>query len=94
MNPYKDLQISSDLKIRTFDPDDIDEESTWHRDKNDRKVVILESAGWKFQREDEMPIQLIPGDVLTIQSHTWHRVLPGSGRLVTLISEIKTLSDI
>jgi len=64
------------------------EESTWHRDAQDRTVVILESAGWRIQHEDEMPITLRPGDVLQIESYTWHRILPGTGNLVAVIKEI------
>ena len=87
MKPYNDTMLAEDLRVRSFEPKDLTEESTWHRDERDRSVFIVESEGWKFQREDEMPTHVYPGDVIEIQSHTWHRVLPGSGKLVALIKE-------
>ena len=88
MNPYSEQQLSSNIKLRSFDPNAALNEDTWHRDANERVVVIIEGSGWKFQNEDQIPTDLLPGDVLTIPAQSWHRIMPGKDRLVVLIKEI------
>jgi len=62
-------------RIRTFDADTDPEELVWHRDDEDRTVRVVEADGWYFQRDGELPFQMMPGDVLTIHRHEWHRVI-------------------
>ena len=47
----------------------------WHRDREDRTVKVLESDGWYFQMDGELPIELFPGDILEIPREQWHRVI-------------------
>lgn len=69
-------------KVRTFDENIDPIELKWHRDKEDRKVKILESNDWKFQMDNELPRNLKKGDVIYISKETFHRVIKGSGNLV------------
>jgi quercetin dioxygenase-like cupin family protein len=88
MNPYNEQQLTSNIKLRSFDPKAVLNEDTWHRDTNKRVIVIIEGSGWKFQNEDQIPTALLPGDVLTIPAQSWHRIMPGKDQLVVLIKEI------
>lgn len=76
-------------KIRTFKQDVISEDLTWHRDRFDRKVQVLQSRGWFFQRDDQLPIELKSGDVFNIPARTWHRIIKKNncGDLVVKITE-------
>jgi len=71
--------------IRTFsdkvDPADL----IWHRDREFRNITVLDSNGWQFQLEDQLPVKLKQGDFLQIPPATYHRVIKGDGPLVVYI---------
>jgi quercetin dioxygenase-like cupin family protein len=69
------------IKIRTFDSNIDEFELKWHRDREDRKVTIIESNGWKYQEDNKLPINLKEGDVIFIPKETFHRVIKGNGDL-------------
>ena len=79
--PFKQKNID-DKKIRTFDENIDTIELKWHRDKEDRKVKVIESTNWKFQMDNELPKLLKKGDTLVIPKETFHRVIKGDGNLV------------
>jgi hypothetical protein len=55
--PYTDIEKTDKSIIREFD-DNIDPiELLWHRDLKSRTVTILEGQGWKFQKENELPLE-------------------------------------
>jgi len=80
-------KIQGNKIIRFFDPNVDTEELVWHRDLKDRKVKIIESGNWKFQEEDELPVDLYPNQVIWIQKSSWHRVIRGDNKLVIEIEE-------
>ena len=82
-----DQEILNGKIIRTFLPDVDSEELKWHQDLKDRKVTIIESGGWKFQMENELPINLIDAKQLFIPKFVWHRVIKGESKLVIEIEE-------
>lgn len=82
----QDLRDS--LLIRTFSPDVDSQELVWHQDLRDRVVTIVESGGWSFQREDELPIKLMNQQVLFIPKNSWHRVIKGTTELIVEIEEL------
>lgn len=85
--PFQQIKDGNKL-IRTFEPDIDSGELVWHRDKKDRIVRIIENQGWKFQKEDELPIDLEKNQKLFIKKEDWHRVLKGDGKLIVEIEEI------
>jgi hypothetical protein len=76
------------IKRRTFNEKIDSEELKWHFDDNDRKVKIIESNGWQFQMDNDIPKKLKKGDTLFIPKGTYHRVIKGNGDLVVEIKEI------
>ena len=52
--PFEQIEKEGKI-VRTFNPDVEDDELKWHQDLKDRKVTILESNGWSFQMENELP---------------------------------------
>jgi len=85
--PFEQIENEGRL-IRTFFPDVEDEELKWHQDLNDRKVRIVESGGWLFQMEDELPNKMINDETIFIPKLVWHRVIKGNGKLVVEIEEL------
>ena len=86
--PYKEIQISENKKLRFFHANVINEsELVWHRDREDRLVEVVEASGWKFQYDNELPIDLQEGDKLFIPKEHFHRIIKGNGDLVVEITE-------
>jgi len=86
MNPYKQV-TENDVIVRTFSEDVESEELVWHRDRKDRVVEVVQSNGWKFQMDNELPKTLKSGDVVEIPKETFHRVIKGEGNLIIKIKE-------
>lgn len=77
MNPYKETKISKNLFERVFSKDTESSELTWHRDIEDRIVVPLNENTWKFQMDNEIPIEMIPGRPISIKRNQFHRIIKG-----------------
>ena len=84
--PFEQIEKEGKL-IRIFNPDVDSEELKWHQDLNDRKVTIIESGGWSFQMEDNLPNKLSNDEKILIPKFVWHRVIRGDGQLVVEIEE-------
>jgi len=95
MFPFQE-NISNGVLSRTFDRDVPATELVWHRDENDRIVKVIESTGWYFQFDDELPFSLRPGDVLNIPKEKWHRVIrkENSSKLIVEIVEMKVVQHV
>jgi hypothetical protein len=72
MNPY-----SNTGNIRTFSKDVNAMDLIWHMDDEDRNIEVLEGEGWKFQRDNELPLELTEGVSIFIPRHQIHRVIKG-----------------
>lgn len=84
MKPYKDL-IAGDFIIREFDEFIDPIELMWHRDEKDRIIEEIYPTDWKFQLENELPINI--KNPIFIPKLVWHRVIKGSSKLVLRIKE-------
>mgnify|MGYP003990652821 CR=1 FL=1 len=73
MNPYENKG-----NIRTFSKDVDPMELVWHQDKEDRNVEVLEGEGWQFQKDNELPFELVKGDRIFITEGRIHRILKGT----------------
>lgn len=82
MRPYKQVTISEGVFAREFSSKADPEELVWHRDQEDRLITVTESAGWKIQRDNEMPVEMKAGDQFFIPALEWHRVIKGDGNLL------------
>ena len=80
--PFEEEQIDQYNFIRTF-PADVDEmDLIWHADKENRIITVLEGNGWKFQFDEELPIEMTKGKSISILKGVIHRVIKGNGPLV------------
>ena len=80
--PFEEKQIDKYNFIRTF-PADVDEmDLIWHADKENRIITVLEGNGWKFQFDEELPIEMTEGKSISILKGVIHRVIKGNGPLV------------
>ena len=84
--PYRNLEVTDKYIIREFG-DDIDPiELMWHRDDESRFIEVIEPGkNWKFQFEDDLPLDIHSKLSIFIERHEWHRVWKGEGKLVLKI---------
>ena len=80
--PYTD-----NSNIRTFSKDVNTMDLIWHMDDEDRNIEVLEGKGWKFQRDDELPLELTEGIRIFIPRHQVHRVIKGETDLKIRIND-------
>lgn len=85
--PFEQIEKNGKL-IRTFRTDVDSDELKWHQDLKDRKVKIIESGGWLFQMEDELPNKMINDETIFIPKLTWHRVIKGNETMIVEIEEL------
>jgi quercetin dioxygenase-like cupin family protein len=79
---------SGGVRIRTFSASTDADELVWHRDDEDRNIFVVESDGWYFQRDGELPREMKPGDSILVTRNEWHRVI--SRKPTRLVVEIRT----
>jgi len=79
MFPFKEvlLEEKSDYLLvqRTFNSDLDEEELVWHRDKEDREVILIEGKDWYIQLDNELPRLLSNDTFCNIPKSTWHRII-------------------
>ena len=80
-NPYTHID-----NIRTFSSDVDEMDLIWHTDKEDRDIEVLEGTGWRFQRDNELPLELKEGDRIFIPKYQVHRVIKGETDLKVKIN--------
>jgi len=76
MNPYTDKD-----NIREFSSNVDELDLVWHQDKEDRLVEVLEGEGWKFQRDNNVPVDMKIGDRIFIPEGEIHRIIKGKTNL-------------
>ena len=86
VKPYMELKLR-DGKIRVFREDIEEQDLIWHRDQNDRSLVVLEGYKWQLQKDNELPVDLLEGHEYNINKMEYHRILKGEGDLVIRIYE-------
>lgn len=71
--PYTDERHPTRF-TRKFEASLDQSECVWHRDKVDRRIVIISGDGWMFQRDNSLPFMLYPNDSFFIKKQTYHRI--------------------
>ena len=79
--PFTEERIDDYTFIRTFSADVDEMDLIWHADKENRIITVLEGNGWKFQFDEELPIEMTDGLSISIFEGRIHRVIKGEGPL-------------
>lgn len=88
MLPYVE-SIYDDYTLRIFDSKHDHADFVWHRDREDRIVSIIECGdNWMYQEDNKVPIDLFKNQTIKILKNTYHRVIPGSGKLVIIFKPL------
>ena len=73
MNPYTD---KDNIRECSSNVDELD--LVCHQDKEDRLVEVLEGEGWKFQKDNNVPVDMKIGDRIFIPEGEIHRIIKGT----------------
>ena len=84
--PFTEKIINGKL-IREFKENTTSSELVWHRDREDRRVTILEGKEWLLQLDNHIPTIMREGETYEIPKNTYHRIIKGSGKLVVEIKK-------
>ena len=84
--PFEEEWISNNESIRVFKSEIFDDELKWHFDDEDRIIEAIEKTDWKFQFDNELPIEL--NKPIEIKRGDYHRLIKGSGDLKISIKRI------
>lgn len=57
----------------------------WHRDKEDRSILVKDGLGWYMQLDNELPQIMQKESIFEIPKETWHRVINKNGTNLTVI---------
>ena len=79
--PFEEKQIDQFNFIRTFSAGVDEMDLIWHADKENRIITVLEGNGWKFQFDEELPVEMTEGKSISILKGKLHRVIKGKGPL-------------
>ena len=88
VNPYTEFTLGNGDRLRVFKPEVEDEELVWHRDEENRKVLVMESGGWKLQMDNEEPVTLVKDRTYDIPKMVYHRIIKGEYELVLRIKKV------
>ena len=78
-NPYNEVSNGNNTYIREFSRDTDSSEFIWHRDKEDREVMLVEGDGWYIQMENELPRLMQKESLFKIPKEIWHRIINKNG---------------
>lgn len=85
--PFNEEQINQNTFIRVFSKDIDSHELVWHRDREDRIIQSIEPSSWKFQLDNQLPIDL--DRTIFIPKETYHRLIKGDGELKLKLIKIE-----
>ena len=87
--PFEDFErdIYDNIFTRVFKESVEKEQLIWHKDKKDQVVKVIYGTGWKLQYDNQLPIELEPGQNYHIKKQEFHRLLKGNSELKLEIKE-------
>ena len=87
MFPFEETVLEHNTVLREFAHDVDSDELIWHLDREDRKIRVVESNGWKLQLDNQLPIMLEQGKKYFIPKESWHRIIKGDTSLKIIVEK-------
>lgn len=84
--PYKE-KIKSNVSLRKFYKDTDPGNLVWHRDREDRTILVLNKSDWLIQVDNQLPLPLRKGAGIFIPKGMYHRVIKGTTDLEIKITK-------
>ena len=87
--PYYETKLTPNIVMREFWSSVNPNWLKWHMDEEDRDVLVLLPTDWKFQYDDELPIDLYEGMTFSITAGKFHRIIKGTTDLLIEVHKHK-----
>ena len=91
--PFKQQRLGNVL-LREFSAAVNPSELVWHRDRENRKVTVLEGKEWLLQLDNQVPVVMQEGTTYEIPKNIYHRIIKGSGKLVVEINKERNMMKV
>ena len=85
--PFREI-LNIGYSLRTFPSDTKETDLKWHFDNEDREVTFLHNSDWKFQMDNQLPINVEEGLTLFIPEGEYHRIIKGTGDLKVRVKKL------
>ncbi len=85
--PFREV-LSDNYSTRIFSENLNESELKWHFDNEYREVTFLHETDWKFQMDNELPIEITKDLKIIIPEGQYHRILKGTGDLRVRVRKI------
>jgi hypothetical protein len=86
-------QVKDGYHIRKFKSTLKEEDLKWHYDDEDRIMEITHPTDWKFQYDNQLPINLVIYKQYYIPKGQYHRLIKGSDDLEVKILKLKPIKE-
>lgn len=83
--PFEEYIVDG-YNVRIFEEKTDSDEFVWHRDKEDRIIESIHKTNWKFQKDNELPINF--DEKIFIEKEVYHRLIKGEGDLILKIKKL------
>lgn len=84
--PFEETWENKKSSIRIFNESLNEEELKWHFDEEDRIIEAIGKTDWKFQFDNNLPIEL--NSPIKIKKGEYHRLIKGTGPLKISIKRL------
>jgi hypothetical protein len=90
--PFKERYLEGEgVYVREFSADLDPQDMKWHWDGEDREFIVVQSDGWMFQRDNHLPIEMLPGDRIAVKEGEYHRGIKTDRVSTSLIIKVNKL---
>lgn len=86
--PFEELKLNESVSIRKFSETVLESDLVWHRDKEPRKITVLEDTSWSIELDGHAPLILEKNEEFFIPKGQFHRVIKGSGPFVVKVEKM------
>ena len=86
--PYYETKLTTNTITREFPASVNPNWLKWHMDDEDRNILVINETDWKFQMDNEFPIDLNSGMRFSISAGVYHRIIKGSTDLLIEVEKL------
>jgi quercetin dioxygenase-like cupin family protein len=83
--PYQEEKVDENSFLREFSVLSSDNDLEWHRDEESREIEVVAGKGWQFQYDNCLPVNIKPGDKISVEKNEWHRIIKGVTNLKLIV---------
>lgn len=85
--PFREI-LNSNHSLRVFSSDVNENELKWHFDNEDREITFLHDSDWRFQMDNQLPINITKDLKILIPEGEFHRIIKGTGDLKVRVKKL------